>query len=253
MKIQDTSIIITGGGSGLGAATARRLSGAGAKIGILDFDAQKGEAVAHEIGGNFVQADITDEQAVESAVKHLNHENGIARGLVNCAGIGVSSRIVGREGKLSIDLFEKVLKVNLFGSYCVMSHVLRDMTQLDPLEDGARGVVINTASAAYQDGQLGQAAYAASKGGIASMVLPAAREMAQHGIRICAIAPGLFHTPMMETLSDEVREGIIANIPFPKRLGHGEEFAALAQHIIENSYINGEVIRLDGATRLPPR
>lgn len=253
MKIKDSSIIITGGGSGLGEATARRLSQLGAKIGILDLDAQKSQAVADEIGAVYVQTDISNEAQVEEAVRAINTQNGVARGLIHCAGIGVSSRIIGREGKLSIGLFENVLRVNLLGAYTVMSYVLRDMIEQEPLEDGSRGVVIHTASAAYQDGQLGQAAYAASKGGIASMVLPAAREMAQHAVRVCAIAPGLFHTPMMETLSDEVREGIIANIPFPKRLGRGEEFASLAEHILENSYLNGEIIRLDGATRLPPR
>lgn len=253
MNLEGMTVIVTGGGSGLGEATARVLAGAGAKISILDFEINKATKVANDIGGVAIKVDVGDAAQVEAAVAKTSTQLGAARAVINCAGIGVAARIVGRENKLSIDMFEKVIRVNLIGSYNVMSHALRDMMALEPLEDGARGVIINTASAAYQDGQLGQAAYAASKGGIASMCLPAARELAQHGVRVCAIAPGLFNTPMMESLPEETTNAIVSNIPYPRRLGAPSEFGALAKHIVENNYLNGEVIRIDGATRLPPR
>ena len=254
MQLSGCIALVTGGGSGLGAATARHFAASGAKVAVLDFNAAGAKAVADEIGGLALQADVSDEAAVsaafETAVSHFGSAPRIA---VSCAGVGMAARIVGREGKLSFDVFEKTLRVNLFGTYNVMSHAARLMAELDPLADGERGVIINTASVAWQDGQLGQAAYAASKGAIASMCLPAARELAQSGIRVMAIAPGLFHTPMMEGLPEEVTAKITANIPFPARLGEAREFAMLAEQIVENPFLNGTTIRLDGAVRLPPR
>lgn len=254
MQIDGQIALVTGGGSGLGAATARMLASRGAKVAVLDFDLARAEAVAAEIGGLAVQADVGDAAAVEAAFAKVDAGlGGMPRVAVNCAGIGVAARIVGREGKLAIDLFEKVIRVNLIGSYNVMSYAVRGMQAQDPLEGGERGVVINTASAAYQDGQVGQAAYSASKGGIAAMCLPAARELARSGIRVMAIAPGLFNTPMMESLPEETTRQIVANIPFPDRLGHPSEYGLMVAQIVENPYLNGETIRLDGATRLPPR
>jgi len=252
MQITGTAALVTGGGSGLGAATARELAGRGARVAVLDFDGDKARAVAGDIGGIAVQADVADESAVKSALEEAAAAHGPARIVVNCAGIGSAARIVGREGKLSIDLFDRTIRVNLIGTYTVMSHAAAALQALDPLGE-ERGVILNTASAAWQDGQLGQAAYAASKGGIVAMCLPAAREFATHGIRVMAIAPGLFHTPMMEGLPAEVADKIAANVPFPARLGDPREFALMAAQIVENPYLNGTVIRLDGAVRLPPR
>ncbi|PID60590.1 MAG: 3-hydroxyacyl-CoA dehydrogenase [Gammaproteobacteria bacterium] len=254
MKIEGQAALVTGGGSGLGAATARTLAEQGARVAVLDFDGDKAGMVADELNGLVLQADVADADAVASAFDHVVEHFGQApRVVVNCAGIALAARIVGKEGKTSIDLFDKVLRVNLFGTYHVMTHAARLMMTMDALEDGERGIIINTSSAAAQDGQFGQAAYAASKGGVAAMSLPAAREFAQTGIRVMAIAPGLFNTPMMEALPEETKAGIIANIPFPKRLGHPEEFALMVTQIVANPYLNGELIRLDGATRLPPR
>ena len=254
MQISGLTAVVSGGASGLGAATARRLARAGAKVAVLDRDPERAEAVASEIEGLAVPADVADEAAVGAAIDAAAAHFGSApRIAVNCAGVGLAARIVGREGKLSFDVFEKTVKVNLFGTYHVMSHAARRMTEMEPLANGERGVIVNTASVAFEDGQLGQAAYAASKGAIASMCLPAARELAQFGVRVTAIAPGLFHTPMMEGLPEEVSAKIAADVPFPKRLGEPDEFAQLAEHVILNPYLNGSVIRLDGAVRLPPR
>ncbi|QFS98238.1 3-oxoacyl-[acyl-carrier-protein] reductase FabG [Labrenzia sp. THAF191b] len=254
MLISGQAAFVTGGGSGLGAATARHFASQGAKVAILDFDIDRARTVAEEIGGFAVQADVSDEAAVGAALDEAIGLLGkTPRAVVNCAGVGFAARIVGREGKLSFDTFEKTLKVNLFGTFNVMSHAARRLMDVEPLENGERGVIVNTASVAFEDGQLGQAAYSASKGGIAAMCLPAAREFAQHGIRVMAIAPGLFRTPMMEGLPEEVSAKITANIPFPPRLGEPEEFALLAGHIVTNPFLNGTTIRLDGAVRLPPR
>ncbi len=254
MLISGQAAFVTGGGSGLGAATARHFASQGAKVAILDFDIDRARTVAEEIGGFAVQADVSDEAAVGAALDEAIGLLGkTPRVVVNCAGVGFAARIVGREGKLSFDTFEKTLKVNLFGTFNVMSHAARRLMDVEPLENGERGVIVNTASVAFEDGQLGQAAYSASKGGIAAMCLPAAREFAQHGIRVMAIAPGLFRTPMMEGLPEEVSAKITANIPFPPRLGEPEEFALLAGHIVTNPFLNGTTIRLDGAVRLPPR
>jgi NAD(P)-dependent dehydrogenase (short-subunit alcohol dehydrogenase family) len=254
MQIDGQVALVTGGASGLGEATARYLAEQGADVAILDYDGEKARCVAAEISGYSQACDITDENAVAAGVTSAMARFGQApRIVVNCAGIGVAARIVGREGKVSTPIFRRVMEVNLFGTYNVMTYAAQAMMDLPPLDTGERGVIINTASAAYEDGQVGQAAYAASKGAIASMCLPAAREFAQLGIRVMTIAPGLFETPMMQELPAETTAGIVANIPFPKRLGAPHEFATLAGDIVQNPYLNGTVIRLDGAVRLPPR
>ena len=255
MQIGGALAVVTGGGSGLGESTARHLAGLGAKVAILDLDEKLGSAVADEVGGHFVKTDVSNVADVDAAFREIQETLGAApRILVNCAGIGTAARIVGREGQLSTELFERTIRVNLLGTYIVMSHAARAMQGLQPAnEDGERGVIINTASVAFEDGQLGQSAYAASKGAIASMCLPAARELAKTGIRVMTIAPGLFQTPMMAGLPPEVSQQITANIPFPARLGKAEEFAHLAESIITNPFVNGTTIRLDGAVRLPPR
>lgn len=254
MLINGQTVLVAGGGSGLGAATARHFTSLGAKVAILDFDADRAGAVARELGGLAVKADVGDPDAVSCALDEIIAKTGTApRVAVNCAGIGLAARIVGREGKLSFDVFERTMRVNLFGTYNVMSLAAKHMMELEPLDGGERGVIVNTASVAFEDGQLGQAAYAASKGGIAAMCLPAAREFARHGVRVMAIAPGLFNTPMMEGLPEEVAAKITENIPFPARLGDPGEYALLAAHIVANPYLNGTTIRLDGSVRLPPR
>ncbi len=253
MQIDGQVAVVTGGASGLGAATVRRLIGAGARVAILDHDGDKAQATAQEFGAHAIQTDVGDEASVEAAIKETVATLGTPRIAVNCAGIGLAARIVGREGKLSTDLFERTIRVNLMGTYNVMSYAAREMTAAEPLEGGERGVIVNTASVAYQDGQIGQTAYSASKGAIAAMCLPAAREFAKLGVRVMAIAPGLFETPMMQGLPPETVEGIVSNIPFPHRLGGPGEYAQLVQHIVENAYLNGETIRLDAAVRLPIR
>lgn len=254
MNIEGQVALVSGGGSGLGEATARHLAEFGADVAILDIDGERAAQVAADIGGYAQQCDVTDSESVACGVTAAMARFGQApRIVVSCAGIGLAARIVGREGKVSIVLFRKVVEVNLFGTYNLMSYAAQAMTDLPALETGERGVIINTASAAYEDGQVGQAAYAASKGAIASMCLPAAREFAQQGIRVMTIAPGLFETPMMEGLPEETVSAITRNIPFPHRLGEPQEFARLAADIARNPYLNGTVIRLDGAVRLPPR
>ncbi len=254
MEIEGAVALVTGGASGLGAATARVLAGRGAKVALLDLPSDRLMAEAGAVGGLAVPADVTEEAAVEAAFAQATDHFGAApRIAVSCAGIGPAARIVGREGTLSVDLFRKVIEVNLVGTYIVASHAARAMQALDPLETGERGVIVNTASIAWSDGQLGQAAYAASKGGVAAMALPAAREFAKTGIRVMTIAPGLFRTPMMEGLPTETVDGITANIPFPDRLGDPVEYGALVAQIVENPYLNGTTIRLDAAVRMPPR
>lgn len=254
MNIDGQIAVVTGGASGLGAATVRYLSGQGAKVCILDFDAGRGAEIAAEVHGCFAQVDVGDAANVKAAIASLQDQaGGAARIAVNCAGIAPAGRIVGREGKLAIDKFEHAIRVNLIGTYNVMSYAARAMAELEPLSNGERGVVINTASIAYQDGQVGQSAYAASKGGVASMTLPAARDFASLGVRVMAIAPGLFNTPMMQSLPQDVTDKIVSNIQGPRRLGNPSEYALMVAQIIENPYLNGEVIRLDAATRLPPK
>jgi NAD(P)-dependent dehydrogenase (short-subunit alcohol dehydrogenase family) len=254
MEIKGHVALVTGGASGLGEATARYFAAQGADVMILDFDGERAAQVASEIGGHSHPCDVSDEQQVAAGIAAAVDRFGrCPRIVVNCAGIGLAARIVGREGKVSTDLFRKVIGVNLIGSYNVMTYAAQALMEAPLLENGERGVIINTASAAYEDGQVGQSAYAASKGGIASMSLPAAREFASFGIRVMAIAPGLFYTPMMEGLPEETVAQITRNIPFPARLGDPAEFAQLAGNIVQNPYLNGTVIRLDGGVRLPPR
>ena len=255
MDIAGQVALITGAGSGLGEATARHFASLGAQVAILDFDQERGAAVARDIDGIALKTDVGDESNVESSIaKTIERFGSAPRVAVNCAGIGLAARVVGREGKLSSDLFERTIRVNLLGTYYVMSHAARAMQAMEPLnDDGERGVVINTSSVAWQDGQLGQTAYSASKGAISALCLPAARELAKTGIRVMTIAPGLFHTPMMEGLPQDVTDEITSNIPFPARLGKASEYAHLAEHIVRNPFLNGTTIRLDGAVRLPPR
>lgn len=254
MDINGATALVTGGGSGLGAATARQLTARGAKVAVLDLNKEHATKVADEIGGVAVIADVSSESSVSEAMKSATESLGEApRVVVNCAGIGLAARVVDRDGNLSIDLFEKTIRINLIGTYNVMSHAANLMTSLEPMENGERGVIINTASVAWQDGQIGQSAYAASKGGIAAMTLPVAREFARAGIRVMAIAPGLFNTPMMEGLPDDVTAKIAAEVPFPQRLGEPQEYGLLVTQIVENPYLNGTNIRIDGAVRLAPK
>lgn len=255
MNLQGKIALVTGGASGLGRTTAEHLARQGARVVVLDRSHDAAREVAQGIQGLAIPADVSDEASVRAAFDQVVTEWGQPpRIVVNCAGIGTASRILPRDGGLSVDTFRKTIQVNLIGTYIVMSVAALGLSQTDPdNEDGERGVIINTASVAFQDGQVGQSAYAASKGGIVSLALPAARELARVGIRVMTIAPGLFRTPLMETLPEEVQEAITANIPFPARLGDPGEFASLVEHIVQNPSLNGEVIRLDGALRLPPR
>lgn len=253
MQLTGQATLVTGGASGLGAETARHLAQAGAKVAILDVNLALGQQVAGEIGGLALQCNVADAGSAETAVAQASAAHGPARVLVNCAGIGAAQRIVGREGAMPLEAFTRVIEVNLVGSFNLMRLAAAAMTKLSPLEDGERGVIISTASVAAYEGQIGQAAYAASKGGIVSLTLPAAREFAQFGIRVLAIAPGLFQTPLLAGLPQEAQASLAAAVPFPKRLGQPHEYARLVLHMIENVALNGEVIRLDGALRMAPR
>ncbi|MGA9015549.1 MAG: SDR family NAD(P)-dependent oxidoreductase [Acetobacteraceae bacterium] len=253
MRLDGQSAIVTGGASGLGAATAQRLAGAGCRVAVLDINGKAVEASAQRIGGVGVACDVADAASAEAAVAKAREAHGPARVLVNCAGVGVAGRIVGREGPMPLAAFEQVIRINLIGSFNLLRLAAADMGTLDPLEDGERGVIVNTASIAAFEGQVGQAAYAASKAGVVGMTLPAARELARVGVRVVTIAPGLFHTPMVAGLPAEVQQSLAEGIPFPQRLGMPEEYAALVEHIVANRFINGETIRLDGALRMPPR
>ena len=245
--------LITGGGSGLGAAAAVKLAKSGAKVAVLDINIAAARVVAADIGGIAVACDVTDAEATAAAIAEARSRHGAARILVNCAGIAAAKRIVGRDGPMPLAEFEAVIKVNLIGTFNAMRLAAVDMASLEPLTDDERGVIVSTASVAAFEGQIGQAAYAASKGGVASLVLPAARELAQFGVRVCAIAPGIFSTPMLQTLPEEVQQSLAASVPFPKRLGSPQQYADLVLHIVENRYLNGEVIRIDGALRMAPR
>ena len=253
MDIAGRIAFVTGGASGLGAATARALNASGAKVGIFDRDAAKGEAIAAELGGKFFAVDVSDATSAEAAVGAAVAALGTPSVLVNCAGIGTAGRIVGRDGPMALDAFSRVINVNLVGSFNMMRLCAHAMSLAEPDADGQRGVIISTASVAAFEGQIGQAAYAASKGGIVSLTLPAAREFARFGIRVLAIAPGLFLTPLLEGLPPETQDGLAAAIPNPARLGRPEEYAALVMSMVENDYLNGEVVRLDGALRMQPK
>ena len=253
MDINGVSAIVTGGASGLGAGTARVLSQAGAKVALFDVNTELAEVTASEIGGLAIGCDVTDEASTEAAIARAREANGAARILVNCAGVGTPAKAVGRNGPLALERFTKVVEINLIGTFNVLRLAAADMIELEPLNDGERGVIINTASVAAFDGQIGQPAYAASKAGVAGMTLPLAREFAQHGIRVLTIAPGIFETPMLQGLDEKVQQALAASIPFPKRLGSAAEYAGLVKHMCENTMLNGEVVRLDGAIRMAPK
>ena len=254
MQIQGQAALVTGGGSGLGEATARELARLGAKVAVLDVNLANAQKVAAEIGGVACQCDITDSASLQAAIDTAAAAHGPARILAHIAGIGAAKRVVGKDGNAApLEDFARVINVNLIGTYNAARLFAAAAAKLDPLEDGERGVMVFTASVAAFDGQVGQQAYSASKAGVAGMTLPMARDLAQHGIRVCTIAPGLFATPLMKTLPEPVQASLAASIPFPPRLGKPEEFAALAAHIVTNTHLNGEVIRLDGALRMAPR
>ncbi len=253
MRLDGHAAIVTGGASGLGAATAQRLAAGGCRVALLDINQSAAEAHAHHIGGIGIACDVADAVSAEAAIAKARDAHGPARLLVNCAGVGTAGRIVGRDGPIQLAAFERVIRINLIGSFNLLRLAAADMTALDPLEEGERGVIINTASIAAYEGQVGQAAYAASKAGVVGMTLPAAREFARFGVRVMTIAPGLFHTPMVEGLPPDVQRSLGEGIPYPQRLGAPDEYAALVEHIVSNRFLNGETIRLDGALRMPPR
>ncbi len=253
MEIKGQAAIVTGGASGLGAATARALAEAGAKVALLDVNDKAAAELAAAIGGVAVKCDVADGASAVVAIKQAADSHGPARILVNCAGIGPAKRIVGRDGPMPLEDYERVIRINLIGTFNMMRLAAAGMQPLPPLPDSDRGVIISTASVAAFEGQIGQAAYSSSKGGVAALTLPAAREFAQFGVRVMAIAPGIFGTPMLKALPQETQDSLGASVPFPKRLGEPHEFAALVLHIVRNGYLNGEVIRLDGALRMAPR
>ncbi len=254
MDLNEASALVTGGASGLGAATSRRLAEGGARVTVVDLGEEQGEKLAAEIGGTFFKADVTNPEQVQAAVDHAASESPL-RVAVNCAGIGWAQRTVARDGTAhDLDVFAKVVTVNLIGTFNVLRLAAAAMSKTEPAnEDGERGVIVNTASIAAFDGQIGQVAYSASKGGVVGLTLPAARDLSAIGIRVLTIAPGTFDTPMLAMLPQEQRDALGAGIPFPKRLGKPEEFGALVTHIVSNAALNGEVIRLDGALRMPPK
>jgi NAD(P)-dependent dehydrogenase (short-subunit alcohol dehydrogenase family) len=254
MKIEGQAALVTGGASGLGEATARELARLGAKVAVLDVNLALAEKVAAEINGIACQCDITDTASIAAALATAAQAHGPARILMNIAGIGSAKRIVQKDGNAApLEDFARVVNINLVGTYNASRLFAAECAKLAPLEDGERGVMMFTASVAAFDGQVGQQAYSASKGGLVGMTLPMARDLAQHGIRVCTVAPGLFATPLMRQLPEAVQQSLAASIPFPPRLGKPEEFAQLACHIVTNSHLNGEVIRLDGALRMAPR
>jgi NAD(P)-dependent dehydrogenase (short-subunit alcohol dehydrogenase family) len=255
LKIENSAFFVTGGGSGLGAATARLLADNGANVAIADVNEEAGKETASQIGSGakFVRTDVTDEGSVQDALDAAVETFGSLQGVVNCAGIGPAAKVVGKKGVHPLDLFTKTVEINLIGTFNVIRLAAVKMADNEPDEDGERGVIVNTASVAAYDGQIGQAAYAASKGGVVALTLPVARELASSGIRVVTIAPGIFETPMLAALPEDAKESLGKQVPFPSRLGRPEEFAALAKHIVENGMLNGEVIRLDGGIRMAPR
>ena len=254
MRIENASALVSGGASGLGEATSRRLAEGGATVTIADVNEEKGAALAAEIGAEFVKADVTSEDEVQAAVEAAagSGEGGL-RIAVSCAGVGWAEKVAGKRGPAQLMPFETVLRINLIGTFNVLRFAAAAMLGNEPRDDGERGVCVNTASIAAYDGQVGQIAYSASKGGVVGMTLPAARDLAPNGIRVCTIAPGLFDTPLLAALPQEKRDELGKQVPFPARLGLPAEYAALAAHIVENRMLNGEVIRLDGALRMAPR
>jgi NAD(P)-dependent dehydrogenase (short-subunit alcohol dehydrogenase family) len=253
MLVEGQAAIVSGGGSGLGRASVKALAQLGVKVAILDINERAAMEAASETGGFAICADVTDAASVEAAFAAARARHGPARIAVNCAGVGTAGRIVGRDGPLPLDAFRRVIEVNLIGSFNVMRLAAAEMSALEPLAEGERGIIISTASVAAYEGQIGQAAYSASKGGIVALTLPAARELARYGVRVVAIAPGVFATPMVDGLPQDVQRSLAASVPFPSRLGRPEEYAALVLHLCQNPMINGEVIRIDGALRMAPR
>jgi NAD(P)-dependent dehydrogenase (short-subunit alcohol dehydrogenase family) len=255
LQVGESTFFITGGGSGLGAATARLLVENGAHVALADVDEEAGEQMASQIGSGaeFVRTDVTDEESVQDALDSVVEIFGSLNGAVNCAGIGPAARVVGKKGVHDLGLFTKTVEINLVGTFNVIRFAAVRLAENELGEDGERGVIINTASVAAYDGQIGQAAYAASKGGVVALTLPVARELASSGIRVVTIAPGIFETPMLAALPEDAKASLGKQVPFPPRLGRPEEYAALAKHIVENQMLNGEVIRLDGAIRMAPR
>jgi NAD(P)-dependent dehydrogenase (short-subunit alcohol dehydrogenase family) len=253
MDIRGQAALVTGGGSGLGAATARMLADAGAKVAILDVNDNAAAEVATDINGIAIHCDVADGASTEAAIGKAAADQGTARILVNCAGVGKAMRIVGKEGPMALADYERIIRINLIGTFNALRLAATAMSKLDPLADGERGIILCTASVAAYEGQIGQAAYSSSKGGVVSLVMPAAREFAQFGVRVNAIAPGIFLTPMLMGLTPQAQESLASSLPFPKKLGDPTQFAALARHLIENRYINGEVIRIDAALRMAPR
>lgn len=254
MEVVGQSAVVSGGASGMGAATARMLARAGARVAVLDLDGQRATRVAEECGGLGIACDVADAASVESALGAAGEAHGPARICVGCAGVATAGRIVGREGPMPLEAFERVIRVNLVGTFNLMRLAAARMVGLEPANDsGERGVIVNTASIAAFEGQVGQSAYSASKGGVVALTLPAARELAQFGVRVLAVAPGLVDTPMLQGMPEEVRTALGDSVPFPRRLGEPDEFAALVMHMIANPMLNGEVVRLDGALRMAPR
>ena len=255
MQLAGSVAVITGGASGLGAATARLFAGAGAKLALWDLNAEAGNALAAELGSNglFVKTDVNNSDDVQKALTQVQEQFGSVHMVINCAGIATAERVIGRQGPLPLERFAQVIQINLIGTFNVIRLAAVLMMQNPPNAEGERGVIINTASVAAFEGQIGQPAYAASKAAVAGMTLPIAREFASHGIRVVAIAPGVFDTPMVAGLTEPARQALSAAVPFPKRLGRPDEYAVLARHIVENVMLNGETIRLDGALRMGPR
>ena len=253
MKLDGQAALITGGASGLGAATAKALASAKVKVAILDTDIEGGKAIAKEIDGIAIECDVSNEQSGERAIEIARENHGPARVLINCAGIGPAERIVGKTGPMPLDNFRRVIEINLIGSFNLMRLAAADMMNLDPLDDNARGIIISTASVAAFEGQLGQAAYSASKGGIHALTIVGAREFAKQGIRVNTIAPGLFATPLLLGMPENVQESLAASVPYPSRFGDPNEYSKLVMSIIDNAMLNGETIRLDGAIRMAPK
>ncbi|MBH68461.1 MAG: 3-hydroxyacyl-CoA dehydrogenase [Rhodospirillaceae bacterium] len=253
MEISEQAAIVTGGGSGLGAATAKALAAAGARVAILDVNLTNAESIADEVKGIAIECDVSDATSGERAISLAREKHGESRILINCAGIGPAEKIVGKTGPMPLNNFKRVIDVNLVGSFNIMRLAASDMIQLTPLKHQERGVIISTASVAAFEGQLGQAAYSASKGGIHALTIVGAREFARHGIRVNTIAPGLFATPLLLGMPENVQESLAASVPYPSRFGTPEEYAKLVLSIIDNVMINGETIRLDGAIRMQPR
>jgi NAD(P)-dependent dehydrogenase (short-subunit alcohol dehydrogenase family) len=255
MKIENSVFVVTGGGSGLGAATARMLVEAGGKVVLADVNREAGEQLGRELGASavFVATDVTDEASARAAVDRAVGDFGGLHGLINCAGVAPAEKVVGRDGPHRLDSFARTVEVNLIGTFNMMRLAADVMAKAAPNDEGERGVIVNTASVAAYDGQIGQAAYAASKAGIVGLTLPVARELARSGVRVMTIAPGIMETPMLMGMPREVQDSLGKMVPFPSRLGRPSEFAALVRHILENAYLNGEVIRLDGAIRMAPK